>query len=112
MPPCGKKWTMRRVVIGKVPFIGISDPCRCRCRFGRSSGDGKFVEQRMGRERRAVWQTLQVIGILNQELQLSERHRVWQEAEMRKMQGRANYDANHDGMPARFLAHQERETDR
>jgi hypothetical protein len=43
-----------------------------------------------------------VIGILDQELQLSERHRVRQEAEMMAMQRRANYDVSHHGMTARI----------
>jgi hypothetical protein len=44
-----------------------------------------------------------VIGILDQKLQLSERHRVWQAEEMREMQRRTNYDGSHHGIPARGL---------
>jgi hypothetical protein len=44
-----------------------------------------------------------VIGIRDQELQLSERHRVWQEEEMREMQKRTNYDGSHHGIRARSL---------
>jgi hypothetical protein len=45
----------------------------------------------------------EVISVLEQERQLSERHRVWQEAEMKEIQRKTNYDGSHHGIPARGL---------
>jgi hypothetical protein len=69
---------VRRVLMGKVPFIGISEPCPCR--FGREREEWKIVELAKGQGRRAVWRSL-VIGILRKDFELSERTSLGQKAE-------------------------------